>query len=522
MEEYVFGANVIENLTTGMYQDSRVIYREYIQNACDQIDEACRQNLLSDKSQGKIEIWLDPTARTISIKDNATGIPANKFAQTLGNIADSDKRIGEARGFRGIGRLCGLAYCRELVFTSKAAGENIISIMKCNAKHMRELIAENSNGLKHTASEVLHRIYEFSTQKTNDTESHWFQVELVDVNKENRDLLDFNFVKDYLSFVAPAPYQNKFIFRNKVYEHARAIGCHIDEYSVYLNAEQVFKKYGTHFKTSKGEDEIFDVQFKDFMDDDGNLIAWSWIGLSGFKAIIQKDCPMRGLRLRKENIQIGGEDALQKLFREDRGSHYFVGEVFAVDKDLIPNSQRDYFNENERRNDFERRLRTYFEDELHRIYYEGSAINSAFTKIEIAEKKDAEFRQRQETNAFVDQSHLENAEREVEKARKDAEKARIEIERKKAREKQNPDSAIGRIITRIENQHASSAQPDNSHASEKKPKVEEKHPQHRTDRLSQYSKNERKLITRIFNAILAATDAATAERIISKIEDELQ
>ena len=46
---------------------------------------------------------------------------------------------------------------------------------------------------------------------------------------------------------------------------------------------------------------------------------------------------MRGLRLRKENIQIGDDDALQKLFKEDRGHHYFIGEVFAISKDLIPN-----------------------------------------------------------------------------------------------------------------------------------------------------------------------------------------
>ena len=34
------GKNILENLTTGMYYDSKVIYREYIQNACDQIDKA--------------------------------------------------------------------------------------------------------------------------------------------------------------------------------------------------------------------------------------------------------------------------------------------------------------------------------------------------------------------------------------------------------------------------------------------------------------------------------------------------
>ena len=51
MDEYVFGANILENLTTGMYKDSKVSYREYIQNACDQIDKAVEQGILSSIQQ---------------------------------------------------------------------------------------------------------------------------------------------------------------------------------------------------------------------------------------------------------------------------------------------------------------------------------------------------------------------------------------------------------------------------------------------------------------------------------------
>lgn len=59
---------------------------------------------------------------------------------------------------------------------------------------------------------------------------------------------------------------------------------------------------------------------------------------------------MRELRLRKENIQIGDEDALQKLFKEDRGNHYFISEMFVVATDLIPN-----FRDSE----LEKMLKTY-------------------------------------------------------------------------------------------------------------------------------------------------------------------
>ncbi|NLB82404.1 MAG: hypothetical protein GX800_12525 [Clostridiaceae bacterium] len=147
MNEYIFGANILENLTTGMYQDSKVTYREYIQNSCDQIDKAVRDGLLL-QSEGYIHIWLDPDRRTISIEDNATGLAAAKFQKTLGNIADSDKKIGEDKGFRGIGRLCGLAYCGELVYSSTAKGETIVSTMRCKDMEMRELSAANGRGEK--------------------------------------------------------------------------------------------------------------------------------------------------------------------------------------------------------------------------------------------------------------------------------------------------------------------------------------------------------------------------------------
>ena len=44
----------------------------------------------------------------------------------------------------------------------------------------------------------------------------------------------------------------------------------------------------------------------------------------------------------------------------------------------------------------------------------------------------------------------------------------------------------------------------------------------RVDKLSAYNKSERKLISKIFGIIVTATDEKTAEKIIQKIEDELQ
>jgi len=519
--EYAFGANILESLTTGMYQDSKVIYREYIQNACDQIDEAIETGLLRE-GEGVIEIWLDNKTRTISIEDNATGIPKNDFQKTLCDIANSKKKIGQNKGFRGIGRLCGLAYCREVVFSASAKGENVISIMRCNAAKMRTLLTENAKGNKLTATEVLMQVNEFSTEKTTDVDSHFFKVELIDINAENTDLLNEGEIRDCLSFVAPVYYQSTFIFREDIYKHAQELGIKLDEYTIKLEGKQIFKKFNTFLKKPDGDsrDEIFDVAFQDFYDDDNNLFAWMWIGLSKFTGAIPKVNLMRGLRLRKENIQIGSEDALQKLFKEDRGNSYFVGEVFAISDDLIPNSQRDYFNENPTRAYFEKTLKRFFDEKLHKLYYDGSAVNSAFNKITAYETKEAEFIEKQNTGAFVSDAHRETEFSKIENAKKTAEDALKKINNIKKKAGEEDDSWIGKVINRIEQGQPPKPIKDNSPSAVAPVSAK---PKHRTDspKLSTYNKNERKLISKIFELILSATDDKTAENIICKIEEGL-
>ena len=69
----IIGKNVIENLTTAMYEDLRIIYREYVQNAADSIDKAIKQGLLRPE-EARVEINIDANKRYVSVRDNGTGI----------------------------------------------------------------------------------------------------------------------------------------------------------------------------------------------------------------------------------------------------------------------------------------------------------------------------------------------------------------------------------------------------------------------------------------------------------------
>ena len=292
MSDYVFGSYILEILTAGMYQDSRIIFREYIQNACDAIDAAVSLGIMSSRAEGEIRIEIDPDGRNITIEDNGTGIREEEFMRVMGSIADSEKRQSENKGFRGIGKLCGLAYCSTAVFSAKCRGEGVISRLESDAKIMRELIGEDADN-EYKAAEILNLINDFGSEETEDIEGHFFRVELRGINEENTDLLDFERVREYLSFAAPLPYDNGFApYGKMIHEHAEKLGRRIDEYNIFLNGEQLFKGYTRDFTTSLGDDEVFGLEFHDFIDDNDNLIAWMWFGISLFRGVITRNTVM--------------------------------------------------------------------------------------------------------------------------------------------------------------------------------------------------------------------------------------
>lgn len=512
------GKNILDNLTTGMYSDSKIIFREYIQNACDQIDLAITLGILSP-NEGNVDIFIDSKKRYISIKDNATGIKAKEFTENVGDIANSNKQIGKNKGFRGIGRLCGLAYCKTLKFTTSYFGENVKSIMTCDAQKMRTMLLENK---KYTLDEIWDTIITYSTHEEN-AESHYFEVEMLDINQENTDLLNEKKIREYLSFVIPVPYKNTFILRHYIYSHAQKLKYKIDEYCVRVNGLQIFKEYTTRLKeqsgsTIKNYDEISRLEFKDFYSTEGNLIAWMWIGLSRFEKQIPKINTMRGLRLRSSNIQLGNDNTLQDLFKENRGNYYFVGEVFSVSKNLIPNSQRNYFNENETRVIFEDLLREYFFDVLHKLYYEANKVKNDYKRQEEYLSKVAEYKQKEKEKGFVNEEERQRLQFDIDKAKKNAEDARKRLDKLNTKDTVSPLSEVCKNIGRKYGAEQLKKEVEDTTIILK----DDKKNTYVTSSMSKLSRNERKIVSKILSIITEVASKDIAEQIIKKIKEEMR
>jgi molecular chaperone HtpG len=444
--EPIFGKNVIETLSAGMYDNPLFLFREYVQNAADSIDAAERNGILH-KGLGQIEITIDEEKRLIAFEDNGTGIPADSVAKMLANIGDSQKDRKTDKGFRGIGRLGGLGYCKKVRFETSAMGENEASFLEWDAKKLHEILADKNDHI--SAGALIKRITRTWRQPCNDRK-HYFRVSLIEVNPSNNDLLDVEEVRKYLSLVAPVPFDcSKFRFIRKIEDFIKTKNLPaLNEYRINLNGDEVLKGYETPLKIEDTQSiEILDIECR-LLQNSGKAIGWYWFGISKFEGVLPKKCFQRNIRLRKANIQIGEGDCLSKhprlgrpLWQEDRGNNYYIGEIHTLDEELIPNSRRDYFNQDESCRRFEAALVDEFKG-LGDIYRKASQLRNAKKDMEDAKKAQQAFHEKDRKTAFFDRGERNAALEKVRAAERRAEAARVKIEKITMIAEEAPSSSI--------------------------------------------------------------------------------
>ncbi|GAA0879125.1 hypothetical protein GCM10009119_20930 [Algoriphagus jejuensis] len=510
--ETKIGKDVIESLTLGMYEDSRFIFREYIQNSADQIDKAVEDGIFTNLGEGKIEINIDATAKTISIFDNATGIESNKVQEILKNIAQSTKDRTKNKGFRGIGRLGGLAYCDKLIFETSLKGEEAKSILIWDSQKLKAII--NNRATKEEATVVIDEVTDFQTEKES-KDSHYFRVTMKGVS--NTSLLDKEDVYQYLTMVAPVPYSKGFIFKRKISDKAEELDFKIDEYSISVNNDQVFKAYTTSiYEGDQGNkkkiDEIHDIELFEIRSSKNRLLAWGWHSISNFTKVIPSVNTARSLRLRKGNIQIGLDETLTKLFKEARGTKYFFGEIHTISPELIPNARRDYFLENSDLSEFEKLVRAKFE-ELHKLYYFSSNVRNQIKKIDDYNSFSKEFEEKSTLSGFTNIKEQREYLQKLELKKEIAEIASKELEKAQAKAISSS-SSQQKVFEKV--------------VGEKEPVIEtltisnnKGKPKYMTDDITSLSRKDRKLVSQIYAVIDNVLPKDIANILKEKIKEDL-
>ncbi|MBC8433729.1 ATP-binding protein [Desulfobacula sp.] len=508
----IIGKDAIESLTSAMYEDSRFIYREYIQNSADAIDKAVEAGLLASKKDGHIWIETNKKTRYIKIRDDATGISWGQVEDVLKNIAQSPKQRGLDKGFRGIGRLGGLGYCDELRFITSYKGEDSKSIMIWNAKKLNQII--NDRTKKEEAAHVIDEVT-FVDVEQEDPDEHYFQVELINVN--NSILLDREAVEDYLKMVVPVPYQNRFVFRTIIYNSLKEHGLSLDEYNIYINTEQIFKDYTSRIYQADGKakDEIKDIKPFTINYSDDELLAWGWYSISNFDGVINKvKNKSRGIRLRKDNIQIGSETTLTKLHPQSKNQNYFFGEVHAFNKNLLPNARRDYLIENEHCKFLEKKIRELFDDTLRPIFNYASKLRSNDKSVIYLREKQKEVEKLKKTGV-TNKEELETIEQKLEKSKEKAEKSRTYLTNFKGKIEAEDDKVLKQLYDNIVTSEKVNINRTTNRIKNKLDEVP-----NRTDKYSKLTRKERKLVVKIYEVIDAVLPLDIAENLKLKIDEK--
>jgi len=340
------GKDIIEILTSGMYVSPITVYREYVQNAADAIDVARAGGLLSANKRGNVTINIDHAARSVVIRDNGVGIKSKDALPILLGIGGSTKRGTSARGFRGVGRLSGLAYCKELVFRTKAAGDSRIVTLTWDCRALRTRLAEPQFGgdLRSIISDVVWVWYDQS-DKLNE---HFFEVHLNEVSRLRSDmLLNEGLIHDHLAQIAPVPFSPEFSFGDMINQRLRAHAKSVP-LDLSVDSRPVFRPYRDEitFPATNFTLRFKDVEFHEFPDVDGGVAAIAWIAHHDYVRSVPPSLGIRGLRARVGDLQVGDPNLFDELFKEPRFNGWTLGEIHVLDPRIVPNARRDNFEVN--------------------------------------------------------------------------------------------------------------------------------------------------------------------------------
>lgn len=417
------GAFVLETLTTGMYTNPLDTLREYVQNSFDAINEAERTGVLNSGA-GRIEIKIDEKSLELILRDNGSGIIKNDIYARLVNIGMSSKDIQANAGFRGIGRLAGIAYCSKLVFKTQADGENDISTVVFDCDKIRQAMSPHVKQVEEL-SDVIINYSTVNTEKTRKND-HFFEVKMEGINDEGQIFLIWGEINTYLCQVAPIGLDTQsFHFAGIIHQWLKEHKIQIPIVSIILSAGpknyQVFKPYRKlTYTTSQAKHKIHVKGINFFPDDaDSNSPFWGWYAETNCPGIIG-DETVAGIRLRKANIGVGLADRMTEIFSEASESYarfnkYFMGEIHIQDPNILPNARRDGFEDSQEWSAIRKTLVEFAHDRSREAYKLSQARNMDISRLVSSIEKERMSAEKRVKIGFVSKDEKQNTLKKIEK-----------------------------------------------------------------------------------------------------------
>ena len=190
------GGDILGLITSGMYSNPLAIYREYLQNAADSIA------LSEQPYKGKVEIKIDVLGKQITIRDHGPGLSYVQAKKCLIPISQSNKRRQHDRGFRGIGRLAGLAFGGTVEFLTRHNGKAPITKITWDGDVLRNGIEK-----KLPLAEIIARCVTVERIDEGEYPANFFEVQIKGIHRyAASSILNRNIVRQYIGEICPVPF----------------------------------------------------------------------------------------------------------------------------------------------------------------------------------------------------------------------------------------------------------------------------------------------------------------------------
>ena len=376
------GRSMLETITIALYENPIILFREYVQNSLDAHNREVDAGNPKIRNL-KVTITIDKTDQTIVIMDNGYGITSDAlFEERMLSIGSSHQPADKTRyiGFRGIGRISGLPFCKKLTFRNKAQNSTTVNECTWMGKEYRDKLSdENAKG---DLSKIIDEIVTFDKKKAEakDRSKHYFEVILEGYNDDIEEMLKHAKFKEKLTRMLPLQYNRKFKKAKTIMNRYKSFMKDEDlkrfMIPVELNRESLCKSYDDSFVLDS--DIIFwEIRGKKKKDTSlGDKIGLLWFTFAAHLKSHENDWDY-GILTRSKNVLMGGNDTFAQV--ADNSSSYVTtfremaqalrgvyGELLINSQYLRDNSRRDWFLPDEHSRDlnnvitdFMRRLNEY-------------------------------------------------------------------------------------------------------------------------------------------------------------------
>ena len=376
----IVGRNLLEIITSALYESPIILFREYVQNSLDAYNIAIKDDGKDKIVAFKVDITVDKEKEEIVIVDNGYGVyGSTDFEKEMLRFGDSTKKDRSLYiGFHGIGRIAALPFCKKLIFENKAENATNIDICEWDGSGYRKLLNDEAADVD-SFQETVQKIVKISKIPCDKNEMHYFKVKIINYSQEIKELLEQINFDDFLTRLLPVKYSEEFEASQKIIQkYKEFMNEDISDFmcSVFFNEKELRKSYTDD--TNVLDSGIIFREIREKSNENqkpGDKIGLLWFTFNK-KMTASKDSNY-GIMVRSKNVLMGNNDTFASLcanskeyvgtFSELTATLRGVyGELLINSPNLTDNARRDWFKTDEYSMylkyiivDFMKRLYTY-------------------------------------------------------------------------------------------------------------------------------------------------------------------